>query len=336
MLAGVGAVDACLFVVAATEGWKPQSEEHLRILELLGVRHGIVALTKVDLVDDEWCSCRDSRSTSASPAPFLAGAEIVAVQRATGAGLDELRAALDRLAGATPPAPDRGRPRLWVDRVVRRQGQRHGRHRHAHRRLAATDRRAVDVAGRHAVRVRALQTHGAPVDAQSARAPRGRSTSPASPTTSVGARRRRRRGRASGGRRAMVDASLHVLAALDHDVSRRGAYVAYIGSGEHPGAAAGARRRRRSPPGSDGLVRLHLAERRCRCCPATATCCARAGGPRRSAAARCSTSAPVLPASRARPDRAVERVVAERGRVDADELEPLTGERRRADRSVGG
>src|SRR5205085_8262406 len=53
MLAGVGAVDACLFVVAATESWKPQSEEHLRILELLGIRHGIVAVTKVDLVDDE-------------------------------------------------------------------------------------------------------------------------------------------------------------------------------------------------------------------------------------------------------------------------------------------
>src|ERR687886_2947473 len=53
MLAGVGAVDACLFVVAATEGWKPQSEEHLRILELLGARHGVVALTHVDAVDDD-------------------------------------------------------------------------------------------------------------------------------------------------------------------------------------------------------------------------------------------------------------------------------------------
>src|SRR5213594_5124415 len=54
MLAGVGAVDACLFVVASTEGWKPQSEEHLRILELLGITHGMVALTKVGSVDDEW------------------------------------------------------------------------------------------------------------------------------------------------------------------------------------------------------------------------------------------------------------------------------------------
>src|SRR5262245_15878255 len=53
MLAGVGAVDVALLVVAATEGWMPQTEEHLRILELLGVEHGMIAITKADLVDDE-------------------------------------------------------------------------------------------------------------------------------------------------------------------------------------------------------------------------------------------------------------------------------------------
>ena len=53
MLAGVGAVDACMFVVSAVEGWMPQSEEHLRILQLLDVTHGVVALTQVDLVDKE-------------------------------------------------------------------------------------------------------------------------------------------------------------------------------------------------------------------------------------------------------------------------------------------
>jgi selenocysteine-specific elongation factor len=53
MLAGVGGVTACVFVVAATEGWKPQSEEHLRILELLGIGSGLIALTKSDLVDDD-------------------------------------------------------------------------------------------------------------------------------------------------------------------------------------------------------------------------------------------------------------------------------------------
>src|SRR5919202_4231696 len=53
MLAGVGAVEAAILVVAATEGWMPQSEEHLRILDLLDVEHGVVAVTKADLVDDE-------------------------------------------------------------------------------------------------------------------------------------------------------------------------------------------------------------------------------------------------------------------------------------------
>jgi selenocysteine-specific elongation factor len=53
MLAGVGAVDVVMLVVAANEGWMPQSEEHLRIIELLGVRHGLVCLTKADLVDED-------------------------------------------------------------------------------------------------------------------------------------------------------------------------------------------------------------------------------------------------------------------------------------------
>src|SRR5918999_2194950 len=73
MLAGVGAVDACLFVVAATEGWKPQSEEHLRILDLLGIRHGVVALTKVGLVDDD--SAMRAEVAERTAGTFLEGAE---------------------------------------------------------------------------------------------------------------------------------------------------------------------------------------------------------------------------------------------------------------------
>src|SRR5437762_7613997 len=75
MLAGVGAVDACLFVVAATEGWKPQSEEHLRILELLGVTHGVIALTKVDLVDDELQQLAHLDVADHVTGSFLAGAD---------------------------------------------------------------------------------------------------------------------------------------------------------------------------------------------------------------------------------------------------------------------
>src|ERR687886_2749482 len=90
MLAGVGAVDACLFVVAATEGWKPQSEEHLRILQLLGIGHGIVALTKVGLVDEEWRELARMELAEQLTGSFLADAEVVEVDVLAGEGLDDL------------------------------------------------------------------------------------------------------------------------------------------------------------------------------------------------------------------------------------------------------
>src|ERR687886_1227008 len=99
MLAGAGAVDACLFVVAATEGWKPQSEEHLRILEVLGVRHGIVALTKVGLVDDDDREFARLEIAEAVAGTFLERADVVEVDTVAGVGLDVLRAALDKLLG---------------------------------------------------------------------------------------------------------------------------------------------------------------------------------------------------------------------------------------------
>src|SRR5437764_6302024 len=122
MLAGVGAVDACLFVVAATEGWKPQSEEHLRILELLGVGHGLVALTKVGSVDDEWRELARLDLADHVAGTFLEGADVVEVDAPAGVGLDELRTGLDRLLVTTPHAVDRARPRLWVDRAFAARG----------------------------------------------------------------------------------------------------------------------------------------------------------------------------------------------------------------------
>src|SRR4051794_437376 len=121
-LAGVGAVDACLFVVAATEGWKPQSEEHLRILELLGVTHGLIALTKVALVDEEWREIVRMELDERVAGTFLEDAEVVEVDAPTNAGVDDLRAGLDRLLAATPSALDRDRPRLWIDRSFAAKG----------------------------------------------------------------------------------------------------------------------------------------------------------------------------------------------------------------------
>ena len=131
MLAGVGGVDACLFVVAATEGWKPQSEEHLRILELVGVRHGVVALTKVDLLDDpELVELAALEVADHLAGTFLAGAPVVPVAAPLGRRLDRARRDAGRPGPRrTPAAGDRGRARLWIDRVFSSTGQRHGRHR---------------------------------------------------------------------------------------------------------------------------------------------------------------------------------------------------------------
>src|SRR3954465_13197898 len=91
MLAGVGAVDACLFVVAATEGWKPQSEEHLRILELLGVRHGVGAGTKGGLVEEEGGELVRLELDDHLAGTFLAAAEVVEVDVPASIGVDSLR-----------------------------------------------------------------------------------------------------------------------------------------------------------------------------------------------------------------------------------------------------
>ena len=117
MLAGAGGISVCLFVVAANEGWKPQSAEHLSIVHLLGIRHGVVALTKADLVDDEALEkVRADVRTRLAPSS-MSDAPIVACSATTGAGLDELVSALDDAVAGAPKAPDLGRPRLWVDRV---------------------------------------------------------------------------------------------------------------------------------------------------------------------------------------------------------------------------
>ncbi len=119
MLAGVGPVPAALIVVAADGGWMPQSAEHLAALDALGVRHGLLAVTRSDLADPRATTERALVEIAAST---LGEVEAVAVSGATGAGLDELRAALDRLL-ARLPAVDRAAPvRLWVDRSFTIQG----------------------------------------------------------------------------------------------------------------------------------------------------------------------------------------------------------------------
>jgi len=118
MLAGVGGIDAALFVIAADEGVMPQTREHLAILDLLRIPGGVVALTKIDLIDDpDWLELVQADVSEALEGTVLDGAPIIPVSARTGQGLAELTAALQEVLARTPPRPDRGRPRLWIDRV---------------------------------------------------------------------------------------------------------------------------------------------------------------------------------------------------------------------------
>jgi selenocysteine-specific elongation factor len=122
MLAGVGPVRLVLFVVAADEGWKPQSEEHLQIVDVLGAHGGIVAVTKTDLVDDDTLAVRIEQVRDRLAGTRLAEAPVIACSTATGAGLKEIRVALDRTLDAAPPPEPDGRPRHYLDRVFTIRG----------------------------------------------------------------------------------------------------------------------------------------------------------------------------------------------------------------------
>jgi len=117
MLSGIEAIDVALFVVAADEGWMPQSEEHLAVLDLLDVRRGIVALTKIDRVDDDLVAIATIEIEERLAGTSLEGAQVVPVSAPTGAGVKELRSALaDQVSVAVASFRDRGRPRMWIDR----------------------------------------------------------------------------------------------------------------------------------------------------------------------------------------------------------------------------
>src|SRR5262245_23016248 len=117
MLAGVGGIDLALLVIASDEGIMPQTEEHLAILEILRVRRAIVALTKRDLVEEDWLELVRSDVAERLARSSLGDVPIVAVSATTRDGLPELLDALDRALDGTPPKPNRGRPRLPIDRV---------------------------------------------------------------------------------------------------------------------------------------------------------------------------------------------------------------------------
>lgn len=118
MLAGVGGIDAVIFVVAADEGVMPQTREHLAIIDLLQIPTGVIALTKTDLAPDaDWIDLIELDLAETVKGTVLQDAPIIRVSARQARGLDALKDALASVLQARPPASDRGQPRLWIDRT---------------------------------------------------------------------------------------------------------------------------------------------------------------------------------------------------------------------------
>ena len=327
MLAGVGSVDACVFVVAATEGWKPQSEEHLQILQLLGIEHGLVALTKTGLADEDLRELARLDVEERVEGTFLEAAPIVEVDALDGSGIADIGVALDDLLEATPTAVDHKRPRLWIDRVFAAKGSgtvvtgtlTGGRVRVGDELTALPQRRTV--------RVRALQS----LHAQRSKVgPGNRVALNLSGVSHDELTRGDVLVRADQWHVTQrVDGLLKVLDAIDHPVTRRGAHMAYLGSGEFP-----VRVRVLGPseiqPGTEGPVRLHLPVG-LPLLPGDRFILRESGRGETLGGGEILDVDPIVAAARVQPDRSLDRVIAERGLVDVDHLLRLTGEHRKAD-----
>ncbi|MGD9290654.1 MAG: selenocysteine-specific translation elongation factor [Desulfobacterales bacterium] len=122
MVAGATGIDIVVMIIAADEGVMPQTREHMEICMLLGVSHGLVAMTKIDMVDEEWMELALEDIRDFSQGTFLEDSPIIPVSSVTGQGISDLIAELDILAGEIPPRPPSSLFRLPIDRVFTMKG----------------------------------------------------------------------------------------------------------------------------------------------------------------------------------------------------------------------
>jgi len=289
MLAGVGGVDCALFVVDATEGWMPQSAEHLAVLDLLGIRTGVVAVTKADLCDPATVEAVTRQVADRLRGTTLEGAAIVATAappgtldpsggpaaamgisrgrsgrgtvppeppgRAAAQRVDALRAALDEALDRAPEPPDRGRPRLPVDRVFSARGSGTVVTGTLSGGALTADVEAELLPAGQRVRIRALQGHGAPL--AMAEPARRLAVNLAGIATGRVARGDVLVLPGQWAPTRVADCRLRCLATAPAPLRARGAYLLYAGAAEtavrlQPLDA------HEVAPGEAALVRLHL------------------------------------------------------------------------------
>jgi len=123
MVAGVGGIDAVLFVVAADDGWMPQSQEHLQILDLLKIKKGIVVITKMDLVNQDWLSLVEEDIKEKVQGTILENAPMVKVSSTNRVGIDGLYDEIVKMISQIQPRKDIGKPRMYIDRVFTMAGR---------------------------------------------------------------------------------------------------------------------------------------------------------------------------------------------------------------------
>ena len=321
MLAGVGSVDACIFVVACNEGWKPQSEEHLRILDLLGVKQGIVVLTKISLADEDLQEIAALEISEHLMGTFLESAPMVAVDSITGEGIESLIAELGNVLRQTPISKDHDRPRLWVDRVFTIKG--------AGTVVTGTltggflrvDDQIVINPENLLTKIRSLQSHDQHV---SEIGPGSRVAINLSNVDHQSVNRGSVITRPDQWfLTSTFDAELNVLANVKHEVSRRGAYLAYIGT-EEKYVKVRVLGRDSIYSGSKGLIRVYLDEK----LPlmlGDRLILRESGRNETIGGAIVLDPEPILRAVEAKPDGSLERIIEERGWITPSHLEALTG-----------
>ena len=123
VIAGVWGIDAALLVIAADDGWMPQTEEHLQVLDLFHIEHGIIALTKIDLIDDpNWLDLVEEDIRGRLKETRLSGAPIIRVSAKEETNIEELKGLIEELVSKLAPKRDIGRPYLPIDRVFTIRG----------------------------------------------------------------------------------------------------------------------------------------------------------------------------------------------------------------------
>ena len=321
MLAGIGGIDACMFVVAANEGWKPQTEEHLRILDALGITRGVVVLTKTDLVDaDALAQTLDSvrhhvRST------FLASAPIAQVSVHNSATLDTLRSTLGDLIASLPPVVDTHRPRIWVDRSFAAKGSGTVITGTLTGSSLSVGDELMQQPSNSAVKVRGIQSNGISLDKLEA------GNRCALNITGVDHQSINRGdvlvvdGQWLGTNK--FDASLKVLESIEHAVSKRGSYMMYVGSREIKvvlrtiGSTS-------VQSGETGFIRVALPDM-IPLAPGDRFILRESGRDETIGGGEVLDIQPVLRSSKAKPNKEILRLDAERGWVQLQQLHLLAG-----------